>query len=232
MKMVRIFAAPVVIALVACTSTTEEQQDRGLEGPGTSADTASDTNPYGAPYPTENIGTVSRGRGKPGQRIANFKFLGYPDGDTTELKPIALADFYDPEGRTYKLIHIQASGTWCTYCRQETEVVTPLAPKLKEKGVVWLMSLAEGRAVGTPSTQTDLDKWVANFNSPFTHLWDSGNKNLGIFYESAALPWNCTIDAKTMEILDAGVGAQGKLTPEQVMQYVDKMLGMAETSVQ
>jgi hypothetical protein len=229
MKMTRMFAVPFVIALVACTSTTEqEQQDPGLEGPGTGAEAAADTNPYGEPYPTENIGTVPRGAGKPGNRMANFKFLGYPDGDASELKPISMADFYDPEGRTHKLIHIQVSGTWCQFCKQETEVVTPLAPKLKERGVVWLMSLAEGRAMSTPSTQTDLDKWVATFNSPFTHLWDSGNKNLGIFYESAALPWNCTIDAKTMEILEAGVGAQGKQTPEQILAYVDKMLGLVQ----
>jgi hypothetical protein len=107
-------------------------------------------------------------------------------------------------------------------------VVTPLAPQLKAKGVVWLMSLAEGRAVGTASTREDLDRWVAAFNSPFTHLWDSGNRNLGIFYDSAALPWNTTIDARTMEILEAGVGAQGKQTPEQVLSYIDKMLGMVQ----
>ena len=88
-------------------------------------------------------------------------------------------------------------------------------------------SRASASPIGTPSTQKDLDTWMQSFQSPFTHLWDAGNKNLGIFYDSAALPWNCTLNAKTMEILDAGVGAQGKLTAEEVLAYVDDMLALA-----
>lgn len=222
------FSALFAVAMPACTSETT--QDPGLVGgdDGDQAAAAPDTNPYGVAYPTNNIGTSARRGNTPGSTMQNFKFMGYPNGDMSKgLQPISLAQFFDPEQREYKLIHIQASGSWCTYCRQETETVTPLAPQIKEKGVVWLMSLAEGRAVGTPSTQKDLDTWMTNFQSPFTHLWDSGNKNLGIFYDSAALPWNCTLSAKTMEILDAGVGAGGKLTAEEVMAYIDEMLALA-----
>lgn len=230
MRIARTFALPVALLFFGCSSsetTQAPEQDRGLEGEGT-ASSAPDTNPYGVPYPTENIGTEARRGTRSGNRIANFKFLGYPDGDTTKgLQRIALANYFDPEVRQYRLIHIQASGSWCTFCRQETEVVTPLAPQLKEKKVVWLMSLAEGPAVGTPSTKADLDKWINAYKSPFTHLWDSGNKNLGIFYDSAALPWNCTIDARTMEILDAGVGAQGKQNAAEVLAYVDDMIALA-----
>jgi hypothetical protein len=120
---------------------------------------------------------------------------------------MSLAQFFDPEGRQYKLIHIQASGVWCVYCQKETEVVVPLAAKLREKKVVWLVSLAEGRTQGTPSKKADLDGWIANFNSPYPHVLDPSNKNLGVFYDASALPWNANINAETMEILQSGVGA-------------------------
>src|SRR5262249_53579805 len=73
--------------------------------------------------------------------------------------------------------------------------------------VVWLVSLAEGPTPGTPSTQTDLNNWVQDYNTPFTHVLDPANKNLGLFYDAAALPWNGNFSAKTMEILSSGTGA-------------------------
>ena len=222
-----------LVGLVACTSTTETAQDPGLTGAGTDGTSASesapDTNPDGVTYPTANIGTTPRTGKTKGNTIANFKFVGYPEGNVAGgLQPISLANFFDPTGAKYRLIHIQASGSWCTYCRQETEIVTPMAATLKEKKVVWLMSLAEGPAVGTPSAKADLDRWIAAFNSPFTHLWDSCNKRLGIFYDSAALPWNATIDARTMEILAAGVGA--KTSKEAILSELDEMFTLANST--
>lgn len=220
--------------LAACTSSSTTEQDPGLTGTGTgtaSADSAPDKNPDGVDYPTANIGTQPRTGKTRGNTIANFKFIGYPDGNRDAgLQPISLATYFDPKGEKYRLIHIQASGSWCTYCRQETEIVTPLAPQLKEKKVVWLMSLAEGPAVGTPSSKQDLDRWMDAFKSPFTHLWDSGNAKLGIFYDSAALPWNATIDARTMELLSAGVGA--KTSKDAILNELDEMLTLSNTPVQ
>lgn len=219
MKTARIFAAPLLL-LIACSSeSTAPDQDTGLDGTGnTQAGTAPDKNPDGVAYPTQNIGTVPRSGTKPGNRIANYKFLGYPDANPANgLQPMSLAQFYDPEGKQYKLIHIQASGVWCVYCQKETEVVVPMKPKLDQRKVVWLVSLAEGPSQGTPSKQKDLDGWIAEFKSPYPHVLDPANKNLGVFYDAAALPWNANINAKTMEILQAGTGAhttEGAITEE------------------
>lgn len=222
----------VLVGLVGCTSSTSTAQDPGLTGAGAgteAAESAPDKNPDGVAYPTANIGTQPRTGKTRGNTIANYKFVGYLDGNKDAgLQPISLANYFDPKGEKYRLIHIQASGTWCTYCRQETEIVTPMAPTLKEKKVVWLMSLAEGPAVGTPSTKTDLDRWMTAFSSPFTHLWDSGNAKLGIFYDSAALPWNATIDARTMELLAAGVGA--KTSKEAILSELDEMLTLSNSA--
>src|SRR5687768_2765882 len=57
-----------------------------------------DTNPDGDPYPTDNIGGRPRGGGRRGDRIANFKFQGYRDGDRSKgLAPISLAEYFDPK---------------------------------------------------------------------------------------------------------------------------------------
>ena len=221
MKKAQIFAVSLLF-VVACSSETAPEQDTGLEGEGQEA-LAPDTNPYGVAYPTQNIGTSSRSGSKAGNRMANYKFLGYPDGNPANgLQPMSLAQFFDPEGRTYKLIHIQASGVWCVYCQKETEVVVPLKQKFEERKVVWLVSLAEGPTQGTPSKQRDLDGWIAEFKSPYPHVLDPGNKNLGVFYDAAALPWNANINAKTMEILQAGTGAH--TTESSIMTELDEWL--------
>lgn len=223
MKIVRTLA-PLALALVACSSSSSSSTstgtpDRGLEGNGeTNAASAPDTNPDGVAYPTDNLGTSV------GTRMINYKFVGYPDGNPANgLQPMSLAQFFDPTGTKYKMIHLQASGTWCGYCKAETKVVVPMAPKLTGKKVVWIISLAEGRVQGLPATSGDLDQWITQFKPPFPHLLDSGNKNFGPFYDAAALPWNANIDATTMKILSSGVGA--KTTEEDVMSEIDYYLG-------
>jgi hypothetical protein len=207
MKIARILALPVVFLLACSSETAAPEQDTGLQEDAPAAAEAPDSNPDGVPYPSANLGTNQRSGTKPGNRINNYKFYGYPDANAANgLQPMSLAQFYDPEGKTYKLIHIQASGVWCVYCQKETEVVVPLKSKFDEMKVVWLVSLAEGDR-GVPSKQKDLDGWIAEFKSPYPHVLDPGNRNLGVFYDAAALPWNANVNAQTMEILQAGTGA-------------------------
>ena len=205
-------------ALAACSSSnstdgtgtpTPTNQDKGLGGDNDqSAATAPDKNPDGVPYPTANIGTNPRAGTTKGNTLANYKFLGYPDGDMTKgLQPISMATLFDPTGAKVKLIHIQASGSWCVYCQEETKTITPMRQMLADRKVTWIISLAEGPTPGTPSTSADLNKWISQFKAPYTHLLDPANKNFGPFYDAAALPWNANINAKTMEILSSGVGA-------------------------
>ncbi len=231
MKIAPVLAASLLLGLVACSSsnTPAPEQDEGLlPGNGDPSSSAKDTNPDGVPYPTENIGTLARKGSTPGNRIANFKFVGYPNADKSGgLKQISLADFYDPTGSKYKIIHLQAAGVWCSACQAETKTVVPLKAELEAKGAVWLVSLAEGGR-GVPSKQSDLDGWIARFNSPFTHVLDPGNKNLGPFYDAAALPWNANIDATTMEILTAGTG--GIVEPEGIRKEINDALELASTS--
>ena len=235
MKIARLFA-PCVLVLAACSSTSTPgttggggEQDKGIDGTGdTAAAGAPDKNPEGIAYPSENIGTNPRQGDRPGNKMTNYKFLAYPNGDMSQgLQPFSMASLFDPSGTKYKLIHLQASGTWCVYCQEETKVVTPLRQKLEERKVAWVISLAEGPTPGTASTVKDLDKWMAQFKAPFTHLLDSGNKNFGPFYDAAALPWNANIDARTMEILSSAVGATTKDTA--ILADLDKWIAQIDS---
>lgn len=234
MKIAPVLTASLLLGLVACVSSTDStsdsEQDRGLEGDGVGlADTAPDTNPDGVPYPTDNIGTLARKGSTPGKRIANYKFLGYPDADKSNgLQPISLAQYFDPTGEKYKLIHIQAAGVWCAYCKAETRAIVPLKAELDARKAVWLVSLAEGPTQGNASNQKDLDGWIATFESPFTHWLDPANANLGPFYEAHALPWNANIDATTMEIITSGTGAKTDAT--RLLRDIDDALALAATS--
>lgn len=235
MKIAPVLATSLLFGLVACSSSNTPStpggaQDKGVVGDGVgTTDSAPDTNPDGVPYPADNIGTLERKGTRPGNRIQNFKFLGYPDGNVGGgLQPISLAQYFDPTGTRYKIIHIQASGSWCSACRAETEVVVPMKAELEAKKAVWLVSLAEGKTPGQPSAQKDLDRWINDFKSPYTHWLDPGNANLGPFYDRTALPWNANIDATTMEILTAGTG--GVTNPAGIIEEIDEALELAAKS--
>jgi hypothetical protein len=226
MKFGRIFAA-LALTLVACSSKTTTQ-DPGLAGDGDPAASAPDKNPQGVPYPTDHVGVVPRQGNKPGDRIQNFKFLGYPDGDVAQgLQPISLANYFDPTGAKYALIHLQASGSWCIHCKNEIKAASPNKAEFDKRKVVWIVSLAEGDIVGTPSTAKDLDAWIQSYKPPFTHFLDPGNHNLGPFYDDAALPWNANISAKTMEIVSAGVGAVE--TTDGILKEIDDTLAQLDS---
>ena len=235
-KTARFFAPLAVALLAACSSSTPSTasstggpQDPGVQGNGdTSAAAAPDTSPDGVPYPTDNIGTGARQGDRPGNKMVNYKFLAYPNGDVSKgLQPVSMASFFDPKGVKYKLIHIQASGSWCVYCVEETKVVAPMRQTLADRKVAWIISLAEGKTPGTPATTSDLDKWMAQYKAPYTHFLDPGNRNFGPFYDAAALPWNANINARTMEILESHVGAT--TTEAAILSEVDNWLGKIDS---
>src|SRR6185436_5605440 len=121
-------------------------QDQGLAAP-TADVQAADANPYGVRYPAQNIGFQHRTGNVKGDIIKNLKFLGYRNGDSKAITPkgqldgIALADFYDPDGKLgIKVIHITVASVWCGPCNQETDDTIEIAPTLRDKGVIFLQA--------------------------------------------------------------------------------------------
>jgi hypothetical protein len=147
--------------------------------------------------------------------MENFVFLGYPNAVVTPRPvPIALADYYDPCSKRYKLIHLTVASVWCVPCNQETDAVVAAKTQLDSQSVVVLQALADGPVQGIGATQGDLDRWIASHQPTFTELLDPGLANLSLFFNAAAVPWNCDLDPRTMEILDASTGWTGMVTTE------------------
>lgn len=222
-------AAPLMMILsAACSSSgTAPAQESGLDRTLPQVENR-ETNSYGVQYPTTDIGTAARKGNVAGQRIKNFKFLGYVNGDlASPLTTVALVDYFDPQQKIapapVKLIHLQAAGRWCTYCVQEINDLTPQVEELRNLGIVWVTTVAEGGTGGVPSKLDDLNKWIAAYKVQNTTVLDPGNANLGIFYKAAALPWNAWIDARSMEIISYSEGYSA------VRKEVDKELKAWDT---
>ncbi len=170
-----------------------------------------DKNPYGVVYPGTKIGIAPRGAPSAtvaGSRLQNFAFKGVMSGNPADpVTRISMAQFFDPESRTHKLIFIQAAGVWCSVCHAEANAITPRIQQLKDAGVVWLTAIIESKNPGTPSTLVDLTTWYKAHKTPSPLFLDSGAESLGAFFSAAAMPWNAIIDARSMEILEADVGS-------------------------
>jgi hypothetical protein len=187
--------------------------------PAPAADVAGhDANPAGVPYPTAHVGLRPRGKTTanapntlPGDVIANYKFLGYPGGDVSRgLQTVALADYYDPTGAAYKVIHVVAAATWCGPCNDETDALVRAlsdpSTDLRSKGVVYLQALVEGPSPNYGATKADLDTWDGVHHVPFTSVLDPEAQALGAFFDAASVPFNADVDARSMELLQAGTG--------------------------
>jgi hypothetical protein len=175
------------------------------------------TNPEGIAYPSPatGYGRSARSGNTPGSIMENFVFLGYPNAVVTP-RPVAisLADYYDPCSKRFKLIHLTVASVWCVPCNQETDAMVAAKSQIDSQGVVVLQALADGPMQGTGATQDDLNRWIASHQPTFTELLDPGLANLSLFFNAAAVPWNCDLDPRTMEILDASTGWTGMVTTE------------------
>jgi hypothetical protein len=172
------------------------------------------TNPDGVPYPTPALGfgRTARSGNTPGDLMQNFKFFGYVNGDVSQGEQlIALADFFDPMNKRYKVLRINASAVWCPPCNQETDAVVAAKSQLDAEGVVFLQTLFDGAVMGTPATQNDLNGWIKKHGSTFDSVLDPGLQNLGGFFQAAAIPWNADLDVRSMEILDESLGWGGDI---------------------
>jgi hypothetical protein len=169
------------------------------------------TNPDGVPYPSPagGYGRSARYGNIPGSVMQNFQFLGYPGGDRSAgLQTIALADYYDPCGKRYKVLHLTVAGIWCPNCQVETAALVAEKASLETQGIVLLQALSDGKTEGVAATPSDLDTWVNYYHVDFDEVLDPGLKNLGVFFPASAIPWNADLDARTMEILDVQLGAE------------------------
>lgn len=200
--------------IVACSSGSS-----GAAGDGSASATLSghDANPDGVPYPApaSGFGKNKRTGTTPGNVMANFKFRGYPNDDMSKgLQTIALADFYDPCGKRYKMVHLSVAGLWCEACSEETDALVGAKAELATEKIVVLQAVDDGTMQNVPATMADLDHWVAKHQTSFSEVLDPGLQNFAGFFSPSAIPWNCDLDPRTMEIIDESIGWSGNVSSE------------------
>lgn len=189
-------------ALASCSSDKEPDfPDPDVAG--------RDVNPDGIAYPTDHIGGEKRSALRRGDRIPNFTFQAYVDGDRAAgLKTISLADYYDPKQKRWKLLHLEVASTWCAICSSEAEATVIAKEPLGKEGVAYLEVIVSGAAAGEGPSLSEVDSWVSRHKSNFTTGIDVRARRLGsIGVAVDVMPWDIMIDTRTMEILDSSGGA-------------------------
>lgn len=216
-------SAVAVFLVAACSSPAPQVAgDSGVIDPGidpNNPNKCADKNPAGDCYPTVNQGYNPRKGSVAGNRIPNFKFIGYRSTDaaktpsTGNTETIQLADYFDPKGTKYKVIRIIVASVWCGPCNAETDymVQNKLSTDLGAQGAVFLQALSDGPVAGTGALLEDLQGWIVKHNTDFTEMLDPGVKNLGVFFPASAVPFNATIDARSMEILAVELGFNSQM---------------------
>lgn len=208
MRALLFIVASVVLVLASCAN----------DGPPDLADPdvpGRDANPDGVPYPTDSVGGLERSPTRPGQRIPNFTFQAYVDGDRSKgLQTVSLADFYDPQQKRHKVLDIQISQTWCSICSVETDATVQVRDQLRAEGAVFLQVMTSGNDASKGPSQEDVDGWVDRHRMTYTLAVDVRGRRMSSVGVST-VPWDILVDTRTMEILDSSAGA-----PADIMKYV------------
>jgi hypothetical protein len=174
------------------------------------------TNPDGDPYPTDRLGGTKRGLRRPGDRIPNFAFRAYRSGRGAGLETVSLAEYYDPQQKRHKLLHLQVAATWCAICSAELTATMTVVDPLRQRGVVFVEVIVSGATAGKGPSLDEVDAWVDRHKTTFPTGIDVRARRLGALgVNGAAMPHDILIDTRTMEILDSSVGA-----PLDVGKYV------------
>lgn len=198
----------------SCSSEPVTQGEGGAPSPEQTQPAATSTAPavVGDFAPVQAYPPGPYGHGV-GAVIENLEFLGWRDPaavnyDSTQLTPIKLGDYYDPNGTQTEIIVLNAAAVWCTVCQAEMRDMhndgtykSFLARKAQVFGTLFQ------DAAGDPAQPQDLTIWGANAarQIPFPLVLDPALK-MGIYFASDATPLNLVIDARTMRILDVMMG--------------------------
>ncbi len=167
--------AAFAVVLAGCDSGASPE----VSGAGSTLQSSGhDQNPYGIAYPEAppgGYGHAARSGATAGSVIENFKFRGFVDGVVPangQPGVVSLADYFDPCGKTYRVIRLSAAAVWCGACGAETDAYVAAKADLAARGVVVLQFLFEGPAMGAPATPSMLAGWIGEHGSNFTELLD------------------------------------------------------------
>ncbi len=165
--------------------------------------------PDGTAYPTTNIGGQPRTASGPGQTFPNLTLEGIRSAATVDTpEVVSMAEYYDPSGARYDLLHVVAIFMWCPHCNNETNNLASIAAWQADHRVAVVQIAMEGYGGASPGW-SDLQKWVGDHNLGFPVLVDGQGAELGQYFSVNSVPMNIVVNPRTMEILAVEVGEVG-----------------------
>jgi hypothetical protein len=118
---------------------------------------------------------------------------------------VSMADYYDPQGARYDLLHIIAIFMWCPHCNKETDALATIAPWQASQRVAVMQIAMQGYGSASP-TWTEVKTWAGSHNVAFPILVDGQGAKLGQYFPVTSVPVNIVVNPRTMEILAVDVG--------------------------
>ncbi len=202
----------VLWALAAAAGGCSNANGGGLYVPMPDADLSGQlANPEGAPYPSENIGGRPRTAAEPGQVFPNLTFEGIASAQAIDTPAVvAMADYYDPDGARYDLLHVVGIFLWCPHCNNESNALMQIATWRADHRVAVLQIAMEGYGSGAPGWN-ELQRWVRDHSLDFPLVVDGEGAALGDYFPVASVPLNIVVEPRTMEILAVDIGEVGDL---------------------
>jgi hypothetical protein len=168
-------------------------------------------NSAGQAYPTDDIGGRPRKGSQAGQRFPDLTFEGLLSVATAVTPAIvSMADYYDPDGLRYDLLHVMAIFLWCPHCSNETTAVAKLAAWQSSHRVATLQIAMQGYGSASP-TWAEVQKWAGDHNVGFPVVVDGQGAQLGAYFPVRSVPVNIVVNPRTMEVLAVDIGEQGDI---------------------
>ncbi len=155
----------------------------------------------------------------------NPKADGY---DPEKLVPIALSDFYDPDGQKgIELVLLNTAAGWCGACKNEhagtgsNPSLGEHAAELAPRGFRVLSALFQD-GQSNPAQEKHLVSWAKTYETDFPFVLDPENQLGGAFNVTKLAPLNLVIEAKTMKVLFGTTGDQSEVIWPFVEGELDK----------
>lgn len=163
-------------------------------------------NPDGTAYPTTNLGGKPRTATQAGQTFPNLTLQGVRSAATMDTPAVvSMAEYFDPTGARYDLLHVIGIFMWCSHCNNETNNLSTISVWQADHRVAVVQIAMLGYGSASPSW-SELQKWVGDHNLNFPVLVDGQGAQLGQYFSVNYVPLNIAVDPRSMEILDVTVG--------------------------
>lgn len=165
--------------------------------------------PDGTAYPTTNIGGQPRTATQPGQSFPNLTLEGVRSAATMDTPTVvSMAEYYDPAGARFDLLHVIGLFMWCPHCANETVNLSKISAWRADHRVAVVQIAMLGYGNASPGW-SELQKWVGDHNLDFPVLVDGRGAQLGQYFPVNYVPVNIVVNPRTMEILAVDVGEVG-----------------------